>query len=132
MVGLSRGSELTRIPRLPTSGPRMGMRPPAVGHFGRLTHFLDSILQCSGKLGEAQSLQGSLPAFGICGAESQVGLGLVWSPQALPLCPGLLTPGDPPTVSTCLTLFYQNVFACLFFQSTEWRVNQGAAPGMKV
>lgn len=42
----------------------------------RLTHLTDSILQCSRQLREAQGLQGSLPAFGVCGAEGWVGPGL--------------------------------------------------------
>lgn len=40
-----------------------------------LTHLPDSLLQGSRQLGEAQGLQGGLPAFGVCGAESRVGVG---------------------------------------------------------
>lgn len=50
----------------------------------RLTHLMDSVLQCSRQLGEAQGLQGGLPAFGVYGAEGWVSLGSVCS-QALPL-----------------------------------------------
>lgn len=40
------------------------VRPPG------LTHLPDSILQGSRQLREAQGLQGGLPAFGVCRAES--------------------------------------------------------------
>lgn len=40
-----------------------------------LTHLPDSLLQGSRQLGEAQGLQGGLPAFAVCGAERGAGMG---------------------------------------------------------
>lgn len=89
---------------------------------------MNSVLQCSRQLGEAQGLQGGLPAFGVYGAEGWVSLGSVCS-QALPVlnCCDLET---HPTVSACVTPCYIKIgSACLPKAVTA---GQGLAPGMKV